>query len=131
LIATLIFWVLLALNTDYNYLKIFQDNYAKYFGKSIEQKRAVTYSQEYYDFLVFAKEKLSKEPVKFGTLSSLPFPQLQARIFLIPHVWTSNKTIDYPYLLVYRPSKNQSFDHNKYRLLAKRSDQELIYERIK
>jgi len=100
-------WVLLGLNADYNYFNIFRDNFGKYFGRSIEQKHAIAYGQDYYDFLVFAKEKLPAEPVHFGVLSSRYAPDLQPRIFLVPHVLVEPTSAKVEYLLIFNPEPKQ------------------------
>lgn len=100
-------WVLLGLNADYNYFNIFRDNFGKYFGRSIEEKHAIAYGQDYYDFLVFAKEKLPAEPVHFGVLSSRYAPDLQPRIFLVPHVLVAPDSPKADYLLVFAPKPDQ------------------------
>lgn len=120
-------WVLLALNSDYNFLKIFKDNHSKYFGKTIEQKRAVAYGKDYYDFLAFSKENLPKEPVKFGLLSLQYAASLQARIYLVPHVYAEK---DFPYLLVFNPGAEQKVDAAKYKSFAKLNNNAYILKRI-
>ncbi|MBU0672170.1 MAG: hypothetical protein KJ732_03980 [Candidatus Margulisbacteria bacterium] len=130
-ILTIILWSLLALNTDYNYFNIFKDNLAKYFGKSIEKKREIAYGKEYYDFLVFAKEKLPKEPVKFGLISSYYAPHLQARIYLVPHIISDHKKKDVSYLLVFKPTQEQSTERYDFSPFAKLDNNRYIMKRTK
>ena len=134
IISSLVLWVLLTLNSDYNYFNILKDNYHKYFGKTIEQKRAVAYGLEYYDFLMFAKEHLPKEPVKFGLLDWSGNDRLQVtlrtRTLLIPHYYIENAERDYPFLLVYHPDPSSVWREKYYTLFAKYKDKEYIMKRI-
>jgi hypothetical protein len=100
-------WVLLAINADINYFNIFRENFAKYFGKSIEEKRAIAYGRDYYDFLVFARNKLPQTPVYFGAVSSRYAADLQARIYLVPHILTDPKSPQAAYLLIFHPGPKQ------------------------
>ncbi len=129
LILAIGLWTLLALNSDYNFFNIFKENYSKYFGKSIEQKRAIAYGKDYYNFLVFAKEKLPREPVEFGVVSSMFADHLHARIYLVPHVYTDNEEKDFPFLLVFKPAPEQLRVIKNYMLFAKRNENEYILKR--
>jgi len=100
-------WVLLGINADINYFNIFRDNFSKYFGKTIEEKHAIAYGKDYYDFLVFARDKLPAEPVHFGVLSSRYAPELQPRIFLVPHVLVEPTSSKAEYLLLFNPTPEQ------------------------
>lgn len=131
LILALCFWVLLALNTDINYYNIFKSNFAKYAGKSIEEKRALAYGQEYYDFLAFAKHNLPKKAVKFGILSSSFAPDLQARIYLVPHIFTREGEGDFTYLLVFHPRPDQKINLKQYQVHAKFKENEYILKKVK
>lgn len=103
----LVGWALLGVNADLNYLNISRDNYNKYFGRNIEQKRAIAYGQDYYDFLVFARDKLPAEPVYFGVLSSRYAADMQARISLVPHILDEPRAARVTYLLVFYPDAKQ------------------------
>ncbi|PIS28291.1 hypothetical protein COT42_08565 [Candidatus Saganbacteria bacterium CG08_land_8_20_14_0_20_45_16] len=108
LILAIIFWLGLTLNSDYNFWQIFKDHLGRYAGKTLAQKRAVAYGQEYYDFLLFAQQKLPQKPVEFGLISSNYAPELQARIFLVPHIYTADfQNQSCQYLLVFKPSQEQ------------------------
>lgn len=129
-VLALAFWILLALNSDLNFFKIFKGNFSKYFGKTIEQKRAIAYGKDYYDFLVFAKEKLPKEPVEFGLLSSRYAASLQARIYLVPHVYIDNPDKDFLYLLLFHPSSDRTFEQKNYKTLTKLDEDKIILKRF-
>jgi len=130
LFLSIALWILLTLNADYNYFNIFKDNYSKYFGKTIEEKRAIAYGKDYYDFLVFAKEKLPKAPIKFGLLSSRYAASLQARIYLVPHIFNGALSQS-SYLLVFYPDKKELAAEKGFSLLAKLNDNAYIMKRMK
>lgn len=123
-------WVLLALNADLNYYRIFETNFVKYFGRPIAEKRMASYGKAYYDFLLFAKENLPKEAVNFSVVSSLYAPDLTARIFLVPHVYVRQTDKDLQYLLVFHPAPDQKIDAN-FTPYAKFKDGEYILKRGK
>ena len=125
LFLSIALWILLALNADYNYFNIFKDDYSKYFGKTIEQKRAIAYGKDYYDFLVFAKEKLPKAPIQFGLLSSRYAASLQARIYLVPHIF-NDALSQSSYLLVFHPDQKELAAQKGFSLLAKLNDNAYI-----
>jgi len=124
------FWILLTLNADYNYCNLFKNNFSKYFGKSIEEKRAVAYGKEYYDFLVFAKEKLPEEPINYRLISAKYTADLQARIFLTPHIQADRNKEKVLYLLVYQPDIKQLAAIKGYYLFKKQKDNAYIMKRI-
>jgi len=130
LFLSIALWILLTLNADYNYFNIFKDNYSKYFGKTIEEKRAIAYGKDYYDFLVFAKEKLPKEPIKFGLLSSRYAASLQARIYLVPHI-LNDALSQSSYLLVFYPDQKELAAEKGFSLLAKLNDNAYIMKGMK
>lgn len=130
IIVMLGFWILLTLNADHNYFNLFKKNFSKYYGKSIEEKRAIAYGKEYYDFLVFAREKLPKEPVNFGLISTKYTADLQARIFLVPHIFVDHNKDKVSYLLVYQPDKKQVAATKGYYLFKKQNSNAYIMKRI-
>ena len=119
LIFSLLLWVVLALNSNYNYFNIFKIDYSKYSGKNIEEKRSIAYGKELYDFLAFCKTALPKGPVTFGVLSTKYAPELQARIYLIPHAYSTGPMKDIPYFLVFYPSPDQAQTLKNYAVFAR------------
>ncbi|MBU0629966.1 MAG: hypothetical protein KKC80_03490 [Candidatus Margulisbacteria bacterium] len=124
-------WLLLALNADYNYFSLFKDNYQKYFGKTIEQKHAEAYGEDYYEFLKFAAKTLPKKPVNFLIYSSINSPDLAGRLFLVPHVLAGDVNKKADYILVFYPTPDQikqlqglpvfaRLDNNKYIVKGKK-----------
>src|SRR3989339_194756 len=105
--AILASWLLLALNADLNYFSLFKVNYQKYFGKTIDQKHAEAYGEDYLTFLKFTADKLPRKPVSFVVYSSINSPELAGRLFLAPHILASdvNKLPDY--ILVFYPTPDQ------------------------
>jgi hypothetical protein len=126
ILSILALWFILALNADYNYFNLFKDNFNKYFGRSIEDKRAIAYGRDYYEFLRFAKEKLPAEPAKFSVISSIYAPDLSSRIYLVPHVYTDPADKDLAYLLIFNPRPDQNYDKTNFTLFAKLNDNEYI-----
>jgi len=124
-------WLLLGINANLNYFNIFKDNFSKYFGKTIEEKRAVAYGVNYYNFLEFVRKSLPAEPVKLSIISSLYAPDLQARIFLIPHILADPTDKSLQYLLIYHPSPDQKYDKKSFSLYAGLREDEYILKRIK
>jgi len=130
-IAILAAWILLTINSDYNFANLFKINYQKYYGKSLEQKHAEAYGQDYYAFLKFAAQKLPKTPVYFALYSSIPSSDLAARLFLVPHVYAGDTSRKPDYLLVFFPTPDQlkqlqglpvfaRLDNNKYIVKGKK-----------
>ena len=131
LTGTIIFWIILSLNADYNFFNIFKNNLKPYFGKTIEGKRAVAYGVDFYEFLKFTKNQLPKKPVKFGLLTSNYAPFLQTRIYLFPHHYEENFSSPPPYLLIFRPTPTQTYNKNLHTPYAQLNDQAYILKRIK
>ncbi|MBU0630340.1 MAG: hypothetical protein KKC80_05410 [Candidatus Margulisbacteria bacterium] len=101
-------WLLLALNADLNYFSLFKVNYQKYFGKTIEQKHAEAYGEDYYEFLKFAAKTLPKKPVNFLIYSSINSPDLAGRLFLVPHVLAGDVNKKPDYILAFYPNSDQT-----------------------
>lgn len=108
---------------------IFRENYSKYFGKSIEDKRAAAYGKEYHAFLEFAKERLPAQPVKFAHLTTEYLGGFIARMYLYPHAQLDISDRDVEYVLVFHPAPDQSFDKNKYIPFAQLGENEYILKR--
>lgn len=106
-IAILAAWIMLTINSDYNFSNLFKINYQKYYGKNLEQKHAEAYGQDYYAFLKFAAQKLPKSPVYFALYSSIPSSDLAARLFLVPHIYAGDTSQKPDYLLVFFPTPDQ------------------------
>lgn len=123
------FWILLTINADINYFGLFRKNFGKYFGKSIETKRSIAYGREYYDFLVFAKEKLPQNPVDFSIVSKRPAMDLQARIYLVPHIFVRYNETKPSYLLVYHPGHNQKEVMKGYKQFSKLNNNAYILKK--
>ncbi|MFH1387626.1 MAG: hypothetical protein ABIH50_08170 [bacterium] len=123
------FWILLTFSSYFNYFNIFKDNFSKYFGKSIEAKREITYGKDFYKYLAFAKEKLPKKPVKFAFLSSRYAAELQARIYLIPHVLTRDISQEAEYLLFFQSDPNQHVNKT-FSFYAKFADGQYIMKKV-
>lgn len=126
LLAALGCWLLLAFNADLNYLNLFKANYAKYAGKTLEQKHQLAYGKDYYDFLVFAEAKLPRQPVQFSLISSKYAADLAARIRLVPHILV-NKPADY--VLVFEPAAEQLTPYRNYTLAAKLNELSYILKK--
>jgi hypothetical protein len=124
-------WFILTLNSYVNYISIARDNFGKYYGKSLAQKQAVAYGQDYYDFLAFAQVKLPKEPVYFGVISSRYMPDLQARILLIPHILTDPRSPNADYLLVINPEPKQLSQISGFAMFAKFNQNAFILKRTR
>jgi hypothetical protein len=124
-------WILLGLSTYHNNFGILKDNFDKYFGKSIEIKRAIAYGKDYYDFLVFVRNKLPKKPVSFSILSSRYAPELQSRIFLVPHILVDPAKDNPEYLLIFNPEPKQLELTKKYCPYAKLNQNAYILTRTK
>ncbi|MFA6549550.1 MAG: hypothetical protein WCT39_06460 [Candidatus Margulisiibacteriota bacterium] len=122
-------WGLLSLNTDFNYFSIGKTNYTRYFGKTIEAKRELSYGQDYYQFLLFAQNKLPKEPVKFALLSARYAAELQARIFLVPHYLISDLKKEFTYVLLFNPAPEQIASIKGFSLFARLNDKAYIMKR--
>lgn len=125
-ILIIVFWAFLALNTDINYFNIFKNDFI-YTGKSIEQKRSIAYGPDYYEFLSFAKRELPATPVKFAVLSTRYAPELQARIYLAPHVLTAEAD----YLLLFYPDAGQIKITSGFKETAKLNANAYLMQRIK
>lgn len=131
MIILLACWTFLAFNSAYNFVNLFKDDFTKYFGKTIEQKRSVAYGQELYDFLVFAKKSLPAKPVEFQIVSSTYSPDLQGRIYLLPHIYSYSFDRKPDYLLVYKPSLEQLAKVKGFSLVARLNDNAYIVKRNK
>jgi hypothetical protein len=120
-------WFLLAVNTDINYFNIFKSDMAVYGGKTLGQKRALIYGQDYYAFLTAAREKLPLKPAKFAIISSKYAADHQARIFLVPHVLTTDlNDKDLEYILAFHPPPAYTYYKNKFKFLIKFNADEYI-----
>ena len=121
-------WIALALNSDLNYFNIFKSN-LKYAGHTLAEKREIAYGSDYYAFLDFAKQKLPPQPVKFAVLSSRYAPDLQARIFLVPHILSDLENKETNYILVFQPDPGQKIKANNLPIYAKLNENAYIVKK--
>lgn len=114
-------WFILGLNSYFNYVLITRDNFNKYYGKSLEEKRAVAYGQDLYRFLTFAKEALPQQPTNFAFIGSQAMSDLQARIILIPHRLVELKDAPAYLLLFQSPNTTLPAGYVRYKAFDKNS----------
>jgi hypothetical protein len=124
-ILMLVVWVLLEARMSMDYFKSFSLDFQTYWGRSLDEKRAIISLGDFYDFMLFCNKSLP-EGVEVNILASNVYFSDRAGMYLYPHIIRNNVVADY--LIVYDTDP----DHEKYKgfeLFAKFSEGEYILKR--
>lgn len=118
-------WVMLEARMGMDYLKTFSLDFQTYFGKSLDEKRAIIMSPDFYGFLLFCNKALPQRS-KVVLVTSNAFFNDRAGMHLYPSIINFDGTGDY--VIVY----DQDIDKEKYKdfvLFAKYKEKEYILKR--
>jgi hypothetical protein len=107
-ILLIIVWCLLEVRQSLDYIKTASLDFKTYWGKSLDEKRAIILLNDFHDYLVFCNESLP-ERVEVNLVAPHVFFTDRAGMHLYPHIIVRDSIADY--VLVY----DQEIDKDKYK----------------